>query len=286
MEQPRGLSGPEFLALYGGALVVWCVVVALVGAAVKAQRSPGTVTHVPDIYERAFLNGGGDRVVDTALAGLIDDGRVRVTRAQELHRVDIGGEDDVQREVWSLVGRPGKLSPLRKAFRRSDVRESLRGRLVDEGLLVTPGPHAFLRALVRGFPVLALIAVVRGVNGLVLGYPIGYLLLELAATLIAWAVAASACADPLRTRAGDALRKPAAPDPPDTGENDRYRALTDVGAIVGASAVELVAQRGLGAHPDPTVARLAHAAGTGGGAAGGGSSSCGGGGGGCGGGGA
>lgn len=284
MEQPWGLSGPEFLVLYGGAVVVWCAVVAVVGSAMKAQRSPGTVTHVPDTYERAFLNGGGDRVVDTALAGLIDDGRVRVTRAQELHRVDIGGEDEVRREVWSLVGRPGTLAPLRKEFRRSDVCDSLRRRLVDDGLLVTPGPHAFLRALVWGFPVLALIAVVRGVNGLVLGYPIGYLLLELAATLIAWAAATAGCADPLRTRAGDALRRPAAPAPPDTGENDRYHALTDVGAIVGASVVERVAQHGLGVHPDPTVARLAYAAGTGGGAGGG--STCGGGGGGCGGGGA
>ncbi|MEB3371589.1 TIGR04222 domain-containing membrane protein [Saccharopolyspora mangrovi] len=285
MEQPWGLSGPEFLVLYGGAVVVWCAVVAVVGSAVKAQRSPGTVTHVPDLYERAFLNGGGDRVVDTALAGLIDDGRVRVTRAQELHRADIGGEDDVQREVWSLIGRPGKLGPLRKAFRRSDVCDSLRRRLVDEGLLVTPRPHALLRALVRGFPVLALIAVVRGVNGLVLGYPVGYLVLELAATLIAWAAAAVGCGHPLRTRAGDAMRKRTAPPLPDTGEYSGNRPHSDLGAVVVASAVELVAQRGLGAHPDPTVARLAYASGTGGGA-GGGSSSCGGSGGGCGGGGA
>src|SRR3982750_4043667 len=41
-----------------------------------------------DVYEVAFLAGGPDRVVDTALVALVETGRVRVQRAGELSVVD------------------------------------------------------------------------------------------------------------------------------------------------------------------------------------------------------
>ncbi|WP_165944783.1 TIGR04222 domain-containing membrane protein [Saccharopolyspora terrae] len=281
MDQPWGLSGPEFLVLYGGVLVAWCVIVVLFRAKVKAQRSPADVAHVPDVYERAFLNGGSDRVADTALAGLVDNGRVRINRRHKLQRIDIGDEDEVQRHVWSLIDRRGRLDRLRKAFRRSGYCGSMQQRLIDHGLLVPPGAQTALRVLVWGFPLLALIAVVRGVNGLRLGHPVGFLVLELGVTVTAWAFARGSCGHPLRTRAGDAMRKQTSPN---THENRGAHAALGLGPVVAASAAELVAQGGLGAHPDPTIARLLRTAGSGGGSGSSGSS-CGGGGGGCGGGG-
>ena len=185
MGQPWGLDGPEFLALYAVVFVVWCAVVVLVRAEVRGF-APRTSSYAPDLYERAFLHGGRDRVVDTALAGLIEDGSVRVTRSRKLHRTRDDGADDAQRAVLSLLGRESVLAALRRAFRRSGYCDPMRRRLVEEGLLVTSGVHTALRVLVWGFPLLALVAVVRGVNGILLGYPVGYLILEFAATLIAW----------------------------------------------------------------------------------------------------
>ncbi|TWF93857.1 TIGR04222 domain-containing membrane protein [Saccharopolyspora dendranthemae] len=94
MEQPWGLSGPEFLLLYGIALVVWCAIVVVVRTVVKQASKSRTDSHVLGLYERAFLHGGSDRVADTALAGLIEAGRVRVTRSRKLHRISTDGEDD------------------------------------------------------------------------------------------------------------------------------------------------------------------------------------------------
>lgn len=296
MGQPWGLSGPDFLALYAGVLAAWCAVVVLVRAEVRGF-SFQPARYVPGLYERAFLNGGSDRVADTALAGLIEDGSIRATRSRQLHRIKADGADDAQRAVLSVLGRESGLAPLRTAFRRSGFCDAMRRRLIDEGLLVTPGVHTALRVLVWGFPLLALIAVVRGVNGLALGYPVGYLFLEFAATLIAWAFAAGACGHPLPTRAGDAARRgieAEQPVVPPTGEHRRRRDPRTVertrlspGSMVWASAAERVAQGGLEFYPDPTVARLFRGSGSGGGAIGGGAAGGGGhgGGGGCGGGG-
>lgn len=280
MEQPWGLSGPEFLLLYGIALVVWCAIVVVARAEVKRTGEPRTDGHVLGLYERAFLHGGSDRVADTALAGLIEAGRVRVTRSRKLHRISTDGkDDDVQREVLVPAGREGTIASPRKAIRLSGHCDVLRDRLVEEGLLVGPRARAVLGVLVWGFPLLALIAVVRGVNGVRLGYPVGYLVLATAATLVLWAIAAQKCGDPLRTDAGDAVGTP-----PSLAE--RANAAAVLGTVAGGSAAELVAVAGLSAYPDATVARLLNTSGSGGGAASGASSSCGGGGGGgCGGGG-
>ncbi|WP_145741774.1 hypothetical protein [Saccharopolyspora dendranthemae] len=175
------------------------------------------------------------------------------------------------------VGAEGTLASPRKAIRLSGHCDTLRQRLVEEGLLVRPRAQAVLGVLVWGFPLLALTAVVRGVNGVRLGYPVGFLVLALAATLVIWAIAAHKCGDPLRTDAGDVVGTP-----PSIAERTNAAVL---GTVAGGAAAELVAVAGLSAYPDATVVRLLNTSGSGGGAASGTSSSCGGGGGGCGGGG-
>ncbi|GAB3679017.1 TIGR04222 domain-containing membrane protein [Saccharopolyspora tripterygii] len=278
MEQPWGLSGPEFLLLYGMGLIVWCAIVVVARAVVKDMGKPVGETGGLGLYERAYLHGGSDRVADTALAGLIHDGRVRVSRSRKLHRVSTQGEDDeVQREVLALAGSEGTISEPRKAIRLSGHCDTLRRRLVEEGFLVPSGAHAVLRLLVWGFPILALIAVVRGVNGVRLGYPVGFLFFEFAVTLLLWGGAAHKCGHPLRTKAGDAVGKPSS-----TAVGSGHAV---VGPLVGGAAAELVAFAGLSAYPDPTVVRLLNTSSSGGAASGVSSSCGGGGGGGCGGGG-
>lgn len=272
MEQPWGLSGPEFLLLHGMGLVVWCAIVVVARAVVKGMGKPRAEAGGLGLYERAYLHGGSDRVSDTALAGLIHGGRVRVSRSQKLQRVSAHGEDDeVQREVLALAGREGTISAPRKAIRLSGHCDTLRRRLVEEGFLVPSGAHAVLRLLVWGFPILALIAVVRGVHGVRLDHPVGFLVLEFAVTLVVWAIAAEKCGHPLRTNAGDAVGKPS------SAVADSGHAV--VGPLVGGAAAELVAFAGLSAYPDPTVVRLLNTSSSGGAASGGASSSCGGGGG-------
>ena len=60
-----------------------------------------------DVYEAAFLAGGSDRVVDTALVALVETGGVRVQRAGQLTAVDDGSRHPVEDAVLAAIGPHG-----------------------------------------------------------------------------------------------------------------------------------------------------------------------------------
>lgn len=62
------------------------------------------------IYELAFLAGGPDRVVDTALVALVESGRVRVHSPGELAVVEPGRSHAVEAAVMDAVGTRGHRS--------------------------------------------------------------------------------------------------------------------------------------------------------------------------------
>jgi hypothetical protein len=63
-----------------------------------------------DVYEIAYLAGGLDRVVDTALVALVESGRVRVHAPGELAVVEPGRSHPVEGAVMDAVGTQGHRS--------------------------------------------------------------------------------------------------------------------------------------------------------------------------------
>jgi hypothetical protein len=60
-----------------------------------------------DVYEAAFLAGGPDRVVDTALVALVETGGVRVQRGGQLSVVDDRSRHPVEDAVLAAIGPHG-----------------------------------------------------------------------------------------------------------------------------------------------------------------------------------
>lgn len=68
MSEPWGLTGPQFLVLYGFALLLACDAVVVGYSRARRSNFRGDVRVELGTYERAYLNGA-HRVADTAVAG-------------------------------------------------------------------------------------------------------------------------------------------------------------------------------------------------------------------------
>jgi hypothetical protein len=91
-----------------------------------------------DLYDIAFLAGGPDRVVDTALVALVESGRVRVQAPGELAVVDPLRAHPVEAAVMDAVGTHGHRSV-----------DTIRWRLRDDDRLLEVG-HRLRRARLLG----------------------------------------------------------------------------------------------------------------------------------------
>lgn len=286
--RPWGLSGPEFLELYGSALAAVIVLCGIVWLIPRLGRARGRDSAEMGLYEQAFLNGGARRVADTALAGLLAARTVRINRQRQVS-VNPGEKKPPQDEFQELLlndlqGRDrlfGMLRIVRSAVRRSGLCEPLERGLRERGLIASTGLRWLAFGLLGLFPLLIAVGVVRAVHGAHLGYPVAFLNVELVATLIAWLLCSRLLAHPLRTAAGEAVR---------------HRDLTPSGDLAAGTdrsrAARRVARNGLQDYPDTRIANLLQppkssggAGGAGGGFGGGGHGGGGHGGGGCGGGG-
>lgn len=288
MSEPWGLSGPQFLVLYGFALLLACGAVVVAYSRARRPSFRGDVRVELGTYERAYLNGGANRVADAAVAGLIAAHKVRITRQREMAFVGPKepGDSFEQLVREHLDGR-SKISDVRRAVRRSGACEPLERSLRDQKLLVPAPVHRRLVAVTALFPLLMAIGVARAVEGSVLGRPIGDLLCELLLGGIAWWFAAMTCRPPIATRFGEAVKSR---DPlpesywPATDQPRRYRpfAPADLARLEGPEPVEaaadIVAVEGLSSYPDRKIAQLLEPSRTGSGAGvvGGGGGGCGG----------
>ncbi|CRK55894.1 hypothetical protein [Alloactinosynnema sp. L-07] len=296
MNEPWGLSGPEFLRIY---LVVFFFAL-LFALAVRIMVRTGSADTRPtggtirpgqlSMHELAYLAGGARRVVETAIARLIDQGRIRPSRKGSVSVVEGStSADPVDMAVLSDVKRYGDraIHLLVDKVSRVDAVTGVGDSLVRKGLLVG---EAAARARWGALPlaVLFVVGAARWINGISDGRPIGWLSLALLATGLAM-VLVYRMPVPTRTYAGERVLREAKP-------NGR-RVPSEEAALLGAAGVVgIVAFSGLGAHPDEEINtamashRSSHDGGSSssGGDGGGGSSSscgggCGGGGGGCGG---
>ncbi|MEU9609135.1 TIGR04222 domain-containing membrane protein [Streptomyces sp. NPDC048057] len=134
------------LVLYG---LVGGLTVVLVAAAisVRAPRAPrGGAGTVRDAYEAAFLSGGPPRVVDTAFAGLNEDGKLDITGPARVSGPGVvtvrgsRGRGAVQQGVLDVARQydHGELKTVRNAAVTVPVVQEIGHRLADQGLMVRP----------------------------------------------------------------------------------------------------------------------------------------------------
>ena len=98
-----------------------------------------------DVYEAAFLAGGPDRVVETALVALVETGRARVQRAGQLSVVDDRSRHPVEDAVLAAIGPHGyrQFEVVRWMAGKDERLTALAERLRRDGLIsgiVLPWP--------------------------------------------------------------------------------------------------------------------------------------------------
>ncbi|HEU5472599.1 MAG TPA: TIGR04222 domain-containing membrane protein [Actinophytocola sp.] len=213
MEEPWGLSGPEFLLLYGlgfpAALVLMFVVQAAL-TRIGSQRGADDIRL--DNYQAAYLAGGHRRLVDTAIAALALNGQAFVSRGGRLTAAnDVPGDGPVEIAVCAAIhAGANKRSTVYQRMRQHPATRSVYRQLRSRGLLLD-GNRLFLWRLVLLPPIaLFLVGVARMVNGVRLDRPTGTLLLLLIVTggALIWIVVRRVPAATRRTPVGwAALRR-------------------------------------------------------------------------------
>jgi len=80
MGQPWGLSGPEFLGVFGAGMAVMIVVSLLVRQLIRVNPGGGRVLARPelDAYQAGYLAGGAKRVAEVIVAEWTESGALRV----------------------------------------------------------------------------------------------------------------------------------------------------------------------------------------------------------------
>ncbi len=212
MNQPWGISGPQFLGWYMGALVVSIVVALVVQGLLRRvpRTSVDDVRPVPgadgggfatNTYTLAALAGGERRVVDTAVQALIEGSVARVSRD---HRITVCGEapdEPVQRAVFDCFGPHERtLQDVRSCAQGTKPVRWITSAAVERGLLLDARRRRAVTSTILLPLVVFGVGIARLVNGLHLKRPVGYLLVLLAITAIV-IVVMGYCA-PRRTWAG------------------------------------------------------------------------------------
>ncbi|MFG1947927.1 TIGR04222 domain-containing membrane protein [Nonomuraea sp. NPDC048826] len=149
------------IALFAVVAVAVCLHVSVVGTASLAddayREMRGSVRRGRGelgTYELGYLAGGPLRVVNTGLAALVGQGRLRLSRGGTLHRV-AGSDwpaDEVERALLGAVERHGGrrgVPEVRREVSRGPEVEAVRRRLVDQGLLVGDDELSRARQLLR-----------------------------------------------------------------------------------------------------------------------------------------
>jgi uncharacterized protein (TIGR04222 family) len=247
VEQPWGLSGPEFLKIYWIALGIALLFAIGVRIRMRASRG-GEPARSLDIDELAYLSGGPRRVVEASITRLIEAEALRSTRRGT---VGLIGKpkvvNAVDRAVVEDAGRYSRrtLNLMMAAVAQHESVRAIATRLGELGMLIEPATaKRHLRVGILPMLVLFAIGVVRWVNGIAIGAPVGWLTLQLVVTG-ALAVLLIRSGSIRRTAKGDRALEEARSGGRSHGVE---MAVGGVGGVVG-----LVALGGLSAHPDLTL---------------------------------
>lgn len=182
MDEPWGINGPDFLALYGALLLAPALVSVVWWQLQKRRRRPGAGLPTGlSTYQLAWLAGGPVRAAQAAFVTLLERGAVRISSSGFLTRVDEEAGEPLEKEALSAAKRQHIAHAVRATSNRSNCNRIGDG-LIEAGLLV-PYAETDKRLRVTRWLYVAVLAlgVVRLINGIGQRYPIGYLALLLVA---------------------------------------------------------------------------------------------------------
>jgi uncharacterized protein (TIGR04222 family) len=190
-----GISGPRFLLLYVALFAVAALVVVLARRRALAAGQGAVVPTRLDPYEAAYLNGGGQLVATTAVSNLLRGGLLADAghgrRGRQVRLVTTAappaGVHPVEWATYELVAaRPERaLGEVRAALGRSPAVAAVRERLRLGGLVPTPEQRTAYRATALWFVPLLALGVARVAAGSANGRPVGFLVVLVAATVVA-----------------------------------------------------------------------------------------------------
>ncbi|MEV4318546.1 TIGR04222 domain-containing membrane protein [Actinocrispum sp. NPDC049592] len=235
--EPWGLSGPEFLFIYIGAMIaaIWLSQALRNHWWTAPEREQGRLSE----DEVAYLCGGPRRLQEVAIARMVERGALRVQRDGDLTPTGAPAQTPLEQDLLQLLEqRPRSAAQLATSghWTVNATEESLYNR----GLLHRETPRQkFLITL----PVLVvfLVGVARLINGISLGRPVVFLLILVVVSLVILLGRPNASTR-WRSRAGDKLHEDIAAE----------KAGDRITPLVGAAG--LVAVGGFGLFPDPTIA--------------------------------
>jgi uncharacterized protein (TIGR04222 family) len=193
MHNTWGISGPAFLAIYGGAIVLLALG-AVLHRRVAFRGTPGADADELDPEQIAYVTGGPRLAACASLAalravGVVDaEGRDRLTTTAPLAADPTG----LDRVVYAAAGRGVRASRL---WRDPEVRAELTRmghELAATGLVIAPPVHRALRLWGVAGLALGVLGVARIVAGIANDKPVGYLDPEVAAALFGSVLAATA----------------------------------------------------------------------------------------------
>ncbi|GAB3142297.1 TIGR04222 domain-containing membrane protein [Amycolatopsis stemonae] len=193
MDDPWGISGPDFVVLYI-ALLIAVLLVRVVVSGVATSRAARADSALPGpqptVYQLAFLAGGPDRAVDTAIAALVDRGQLRVNSYKQISQAGTRPSEPLEQAVFD-VAQLKTTSAIRAQVRGSATMRALEDGLEQRGLLASAAPKRQARTfgLVLQLAVLVL-GVVRLANGISLGRPVGILVFLVVVAAVLTLVAA------------------------------------------------------------------------------------------------
>ncbi|RJQ81741.1 TIGR04222 domain-containing membrane protein [Pseudonocardiaceae bacterium YIM PH 21723] len=182
------ISGAEFVGYFGAALAFALLTVLLT----RWWARSGTLDEAqPELtaYQVALVTGGPDRVVDTAIAGLLNTGGLHFGRDGRLLPTDSARPDELQRAVLRVVG-PGNTEPMvRLLMHGNPGLVELQESVIRRGLLARPGRAAAHTWSIRLFPLLGLAGLMGLFGGVVSGRSTLLMMVELGVLLLLWQVA-------------------------------------------------------------------------------------------------
>ncbi len=247
MDQPWGLSAAQFLTTYLIALI-GCLGGAIYTRA-KVRASSARMSHgAPslEVYETAYLAAGPARVIDTAVAGLAEVGRIRVGSDGRLLWIGQLARQPVELAVSDRVNQGvGRLSDLRRTLRDHPAVVDV-GRRLAERELVAGESKVHLAHLASWSLVVPFSAgMVRLVAGLLAGRAEGTLalLLVLNAVYLGYFIRTPV----FRTWYGDSVLRSVQQTTPMSRYSGAITQLRDPLALAGVGTVALF---GLAAVPD------------------------------------
>lgn len=239
MNEPWGLSGSQFLIIYailfGGSLAAACYTLAKVRSS-SARMSHGTPTL--EVYDTAYLAGGAARVIETAVAGLADIGRIRVAPDGGLSWVGQLARQPVELAVSQRVNQSGgRLADLRRALRHHPSVAEIGRRLAERGLVAEESKVNLAQIAAISLAVPLAVGLVRLASELLAGRPNGILALLVIANglCLAW----FARAQRFRTWYGDSVLRSLEQTTPASRYPGAGQQLRDPLALAGAATVAL-----------------------------------------------